>query len=114
MKYKKHLNEPWFTLVCSGKKTCEGRLNKGEFANMQKDDTIEFYNKDLNKTCKVIITDIHHYKSFEDMIRKERLKNCLPDGKTKTIEDGVKIYHQFYSKEDEDKFGVIGIIMKVI
>ena len=45
MKYTKHLSEPWFTLIKLGIKTCEGRLNKGDFSNMKVNDTIEFLMK---------------------------------------------------------------------
>ena len=30
MNYKKHLSEPWFTLLKLGLKTVEARLNKGD------------------------------------------------------------------------------------
>ena len=43
MKYTKHLSEPWFTLIKLGIKTCEGRLNKGDFSKMKINDTIEFF-----------------------------------------------------------------------
>jgi ASC-1-like (ASCH) protein len=40
--YTKHLSEPWFSLIKIGAKTCEGRLNKGEFSIMKKGDKIIF------------------------------------------------------------------------
>ena len=48
MKYNKHLSEPWFSLIKLGLKTCEGRLNKGEFSKMKVNDTIEFLMKILH------------------------------------------------------------------
>ena len=47
--YKKHLSEPWFSLVHQKKKTSDGRLNKGDFKAMNrlnKEDIIEFFNND--------------------------------------------------------------------
>ena len=32
----------------------------------------------------------------------------------KTINDGVNIYRQFYSKKDEEKYGIIAIKIKII
>ena len=112
MKYIKGLSEPWFTLIKKGYKTCEGRLNKGDFAKMEVDDIIEFRNN--NRAFQVVITNIKQYDSFYDMIKKERLKNVLPDKSIKTILEGVKIYRQFYTEEDEKKYGVIAINIKTI
>jgi ASC-1-like (ASCH) protein len=46
--YTKHLSEPWFSLIKIGAKTCEGRLNKGEFSIMKKGDKIIFINNDFD------------------------------------------------------------------
>ena len=41
--YTKHLSEPWFSLIRIGVKTCEGRLNTGDFAEME--DGVGVYHK---------------------------------------------------------------------
>ena len=46
-KYVKNLSEPWFSLIHEGEKTIEGRLNKGDFANMVVGDIIVFTNNEL-------------------------------------------------------------------
>ena len=83
--YKKHLSEPWFSLVHQKKKTNEGRLNKGDFKDMNrlnKEDIIEFFNNDSNnsdvKKYRVKVIGKHRYKTFRNMIKAERLKNVLP------------------------------------
>ena len=38
--YKKHLSEPWFSLIKLKLKTVEGRLNKGDFSKMLVGDNI--------------------------------------------------------------------------
>jgi ASC-1-like (ASCH) protein len=45
--YTKNLSEPWFSLIKIGLKTCEGRLNKGDFSLMKKGDYIIFENNDF-------------------------------------------------------------------
>jgi len=69
--------------------------------------------KNKNREVKTKITKIVHYKSLYDMIKKERLKNVLPDSKIRTIEQGVnEVYRAHpvnYTKEKEEKFGVIAI-----
>ena len=42
----------------------------------------------------------------------EGLKRTLPD--IKTIEDGIAIYHKYYTKEDETKYGILAIYIKII
>ena len=111
MKFIKHLSEPWFSLVKNSIKTSEGRLIKGEWAKMKIGDIIEFYNDD--DFFEVVINDIKLYKSFEDMIRAERLKNVLPG--YKRIKTGVKeVYYKFFKPKDEKKYGVLAIRMTVV
>ncbi len=111
MKYTKHLSQPWFECIYNGSKTVEGRLNKGDFGNMQIGDQIEFHNE--NNKYTVDITNIKYYKTFKEMITKERLKHVLPTPDIKRIKDGVKVYHSFYSPEDEKQYGIVAIHIKV-
>lgn len=109
--YKKHVSEPWFSLIKNGTKTVEGRLNKGEFSKMKKGDIITWFN-DKKTPFRTKILSIKKYKSFEDYLRKERLKNTLP-GITR-INKGVAIYYKFFTKEMEKTFGVLAIRLKVM
>lgn len=114
---RKSLREPWFSLVKSGKKTCEGRLNKGEFAALKLGEKITFY-KDKNICCSdsnefsVVVTGLFSYPSFEVMLESEGLSTVLPP--IKTIKEGVEVYRQFYSEEDEAKYGVLAICVRVV
>ena len=114
--YKKHVSEPWFTLIKNNIKTVEGRLNKGSFAKMKKNDIIIWFNKDTKKIrfVKTKIISIHKYKSFNNYIKTERLKNTLPLNTINTIKQGVDVYYQYYSKNDESKYGVFAIRLKLI
>ena len=112
--YKKHLSEPWFTLIKLGIKKCEGRLNKGEFSEMNKNDYIIFQNNDFGflRELKCKITSIHNYISFKEYLEKETLHKCLPG--IDDIKDGINIYYKYYTKEDELKYKIIAIRLKVI
>lgn len=113
MKYEKHLSEPWFSLVKLKIKTVEGRLNKGIFINLKVGDIIEFYNDDIiERRFRVKITKINTYNTFEDYLKKETLKKCLP-GYMK-IKDGLQVYYKYYSKEDEEKYNVKCFTMNLI
>lgn len=114
MKYTKHLSEPWFTLIKLGIKTCEGRLNKGDFSNMKVNDTIEFFNEDFpnKRNFQVKIIKITKYNNFEKYLRSKTLKKTLPG--VSNIKEGLDIYYKYYSKEDEKKYKIIAIDIEVV
>jgi ASC-1-like (ASCH) protein len=113
MIYTEHLSEPWFTEINEGRKTIEGRKNKGIFANMTIGDIIEWYNDDNEyRSCRSIVTNIRKYNTFKDYLLEEGLSKCLPT--IDDIDDGVNVYYQYYTKEDEKKYGVVAIELKLI
>lgn len=105
--YHKHLSEPWFSMIQIGRKLSEGRLCHGDFAEMKPGDTIFFENDDFGyKRClKVRVNWIKHYDTFEELLEKETLELSLPG--IYTIEEGLKIYRQYYAKEDEEKYKIV-------
>lgn len=108
-KFQKHLSEPWFSLIKVGMKTCEGRLNKGEFSKMKKDDIIMFINGDLPdpRSFCVRISAIHYYDTFGDYLINEGLYKCLPG--IDSIAEGINVYHKYYSESDESQYGIVAI-----
>tara|TARA_A100001015_G_C14854802_1_gene657923 strand:- start:466 stop:885 length:420 start_codon:yes stop_codon:yes gene_type:complete len=123
--YEKGVQEPWFSLIKNGKKTVEGRLNKGDFSKMKKGDIVTWVNnikvtkngktKTLRKEVKTKITGVADYSSFYQMIKTERLKNTLPVPELKTIQQGVdNVYYKFYKPKDEKEKGVKAIRVQVI
>ncbi len=107
----KHLSEPWFTLTKLGIKTCEGRLNKGDFVEMKPDDFIIFENDDFNfqRIVRVKIVSIEIYESLETYLQNETLEKCLPG--IDTIEQGVSIYYEYYKKENDYKIKALRLIV---
>lgn len=110
---KKHVSEPWFSLIGNGRKSVEGRLNKGDFKDLQIGDTILWYNNDIqNKEILTKVTKKTVYKTFKQYLKKEGIDNCLPD--TNNIRDGINIYYKYYTKEQEKEFGVVAIRLELI
>lgn len=109
--FKKHVDEPYFTLLKTGQKVCEGRLLKGDFTKMKVLDKIEFDNGiGTDKfTCKIV--SINRYDTFREYLLSETLERCLP-GVT-DIEEGILIYYKFFTVEDEKKYGVVGISVEI-
>lgn len=96
----------WFQFIKDRRKTVEGRLNKGKFANMKKGDTLIISN-DKQSVVVAVITNVIKYRTFEEYLVQEGLSRTLPG--TRNIRDGVDIYRKFYNEKMENEFGVLGI-----
>lgn len=103
--YNMNVQDPWFTFIKDGKKTVEGRLNKGKFAELKINDIVTWING--NRECKTKIRHINKYNSFKEMLEKEGLDKVLPS--IESINDGVQVYRKFYTEEDEKTYGVLAI-----
>jgi ASC-1-like (ASCH) protein len=110
--YHSHLGEPHFSDIKNGTKTVEGRLNKGKFRVMSIGDTIIFHNKSTDEIIKVIVTKKTVYNTFKEMLESEGLDIVLP--RQLVIEDGVNVYRQFFTEEQEKGHGVVAIGLKTI
>jgi ASC-1-like (ASCH) protein len=76
---------------------------------IKKDDIVKFENNKDN--IKAIIKKIVNYDSFEEYLSTEGLSKTLPG--IKTIADGIAIYRQFYT-EQQERQGVLAIHFKLI
>jgi ASC-1-like (ASCH) protein len=104
--YEKNLSEPWFTLIKLGIKKVEGRLNKGDFANMNIGDFILFTNNEFGVERKfyIEIKNIVYYDNFQTYLENETLERCLPG--IDNIEDGCNVYYKYYKKSDELQYKI--------
>lgn len=98
-----NIQEPYHSLIINGKKTVEGRLNKGKFALINIGDILEL---EPEKT-QFKITEKNIYPNFKSMMEKEGVKNVIPD--KNNIDEAAKVYYKFYTKKQEKKFGVVAI-----
>ena len=110
--YTEYVIEPWFSHICEGKKTIEGRKNNGRFKTMKEGETILFKNQDSTKSILTEVVGKRIYPSFKSYLETETLNKCLPG--IKDIIEGQNIYYNFYSIEDELKYGVVAIEIKSI
>eukprot|EP00386_Alphamonas_edax_P011330 GDKI01035957.1.p1 GENE.GDKI01035957.1~~GDKI01035957.1.p1 ORF type:complete len:124 (-),score=19.53 GDKI01035957.1:46-417(-) len=109
--YREHLSEPWFSVVKSGKKTSEGRLDKGVFAEMQPGDRIDFWHETSGEFSVEVVSK-QKYSSFYTMLEGETLGKTLPVEHIRTLEEGVNVYYGFYKQEDEQRMGVVAVRVK--
>ena len=115
--------EPWFSLLQQGYKTVEGRLarnpkyeqvlEEGSIIVFRHNPSHQLLDKSTqaNASFKARVTRVRKYTSFEQYLTREGLGVCLPG--VASIKDGVAVYRQFYTKEDEEAFGVLAIHIDV-
>jgi ASC-1-like (ASCH) protein len=102
MFHELNVDERWFKYILDGTKTIEGRLNKNKFKLMRNGDIIIF-----NGIIKKEVISVRYYNSFEEYLINEGIDKCLPE--VVDINDGINIYREFYSFEDEIKYGIVAI-----
>ena len=112
--YEKNVAEPWFSLIKLRIKTVEGRLNKGDFVNMNIGDFIVFTNNELGfeRKIKIEIKTISYYDNFQTYLENETLEMCLPG--IDNIEDGLNIYYKYYKKSDELEYKIKAFTLNLI
>jgi ASC-1-like (ASCH) protein len=100
-----HVQEPYYSQIKNGTKTVEGRLGKSKYFELVEGDVIQI-NDLLVKVVKVT-----KYSTFKEMLIVEGIKNVIPDAQD--LESAINVYYEFYTKEEELKFGVAAIHFKL-
>ena len=105
-------NKP-FNNIKSGTKTIELRLYDEKRQQIKIGDTIIFLKEpDLNESFKAKVTGLLRYNSFEDMF-KDFDTSILSD-KSMTKKDLINVLEQFYTKEKQKQYVVLGIRIELI
>lgn len=103
-------SEP-FELIKSGSKTIEMRLYDEKRRLIRINDIIEFTNRVTGEKIKTKVINLHIYNSFEQLY--EQFDNISIGYKENEIKN-PKDMEKYYSKQEECKYGVIGIEIKLI
>ena len=106
----KHLAEPWLQWIATGRKRYEGRLKRGDWAQLKIGQKIRFYN--LKRTVLVRVSGLQFFPDFGSAFQQLG-KELIPEG-AKTADEARKLYSQFYGDKDVAEFGVIAIKLEVI
>ena len=101
MIWRKEVQEPYFTYLLMGIKIVEGRLNRDDWAQMETGDEIIFVSTATGLEAKFKIIGIHEVSSFDRLYALFGRK-LLP-------KEEPSIYRQFFTQEDEEKYGVVGV-----
>lgn len=105
-----NVQEPWFSAIKRKEKTVEGRLVKGKFLDIKVGDVVVVCNGDYKVPCKV--EKIRKYTGFREYLELEGLHKCLPG--VGSIEEGIAVYREFYSKDMEAKYGVMALQLALV
>ena len=100
-----------FDKIKEGKKTIEVRLYDEKRREIKIGDTIEFKREpEQTETVKAEVIGLLHYKTFPDLANDFPTTYFGHPDK----EDLLKSIYTFYTKEQEEKYTVLGIRIKLI
>ena len=111
MKHEMKLHNQPFEKIKSGTKTIELRLNDEKRQLLKIKDIIEFTNRTTNEKLLVEIEDLYKYPSFEELYKHF---DKISMGYNEDEEANSKDMEEYYSKEEQDKYGVLGIQIRKI
>lgn len=109
MKHEMKLNNEQFECIKNGTKTIELRLNDEKRKLLTVGDYIEFTNKVTNEKLLVEVIDLFKYNSFEELYKHF---NKIEIGYSINEEANPKDMENYCSKEEQEKYGVLGIKIK--
>ena len=112
--YRKHVSEPWFSVMAIGCKTIEGRLHRDDWAKMEEGEQIDWYNHDfgLKREFRTVIVKKKIYPCLTSYLTIEGLQKTLVT--IDNLKDGLQIYHIFYKPKDEEEYGIVAFELKVV
>ena len=105
-----NLNSEPFELIKNGSKTIELRLNDEKRRLLNVGDEILFTNRDTNEKLLTDIIELYKYDSFESLYKNfDKISLVYREYEISDPSD----MNNYYSKEDEMKYGVVGIELKL-
>jgi ASC-1-like (ASCH) protein len=109
----KHISQPWFDAILSGKKTYEGRVYTGFWKNLNVGSRFQI--TDGVNTHEVDVEELLYFNNFgdawftlQDRLIPSSIKNII------VREDAVKLYSKYYSEDEIKKNGVVAVKFKII
>lgn len=106
-----NLNNGPFKKIKNGTKTIELRLNDEKRQLLKENDIIEFTNRITLEKIIVKIEKIYKYSGFDELYKHF---DKISMGYDKDDIADPKDMEKYYSKEEQDKYGVLGIKIKLI
>ena len=111
MKHEMKLNNGPYTNIKNGTKTIELRVNDEKRQLLKIKDLIEFTNRETLEKMLVEIENLYHYSSFDELYKHF---DKVSMGYREDEEAKSTDMEEYYSKEEQEKYGVLGIEIKKV
>lgn len=112
MKYIMKLNPKYFEFMKNGTKRIEIRLNDEKRKDLKIGDVIVFQKEsELKEELYTQIVNLRVKRNFKELI--ENLEISEYSDKSESEENFLHDLYKFYTKEQEEKYGVVGIQIKI-
>jgi len=108
--------------ILAGRKTIEGRLNRGKFAEYAVGDSVSLRRDHRNaagvledggpQAALVKIIAIRTYPTFLAMVTTEGYKKVIPSADS--AQQAADVYNLYYSAADQSTYGVLAIEVQII
>ena len=96
-----------------GEKTVEVRLNDAKRRTVKAGDIIVFDSFDDAQDIVVVqVVELHHFNRFQELFASELFPKTGSVGVS--AEEAAKSMYQYYTKEQEEQYGVLGIEIKLL
>lgn len=102
-------NKP-FELIKNGTKDIEMRLFDEKRRELKIGDTIKFTNRTNNEEIEAIIINLYQYDSFNELYKHF---NKIRLGYQNDEDANPKDMEEYYSREEQDKYGVVAVEIKL-
>ena len=111
MIHKMNLNDNPFNSIKKGSKTIEMRLYDEKRRLINNGDIIEFNNRLTNEKISVEAIKLHLFNNFEELYKHfDKVSLGYKENEFASPND----MNKYYSKEEQDKYGVVGIEIRII
>ncbi len=112
MTHNMKLHPTPFEMIKSGEKTIELRLFDKKRQRILAGDRIVFRNTATEETLSATVIKLHRFDSFKELYTSLPLLKC--GYTTENVEKANPAdMEQYYSKEEQEKYGVVGIELRL-
>ncbi len=113
MIHEMKLQPKYFNFILNGTKRIEIRLNDEKRQTIKLGDKIKFLKEpNLTESFEARVVGLLRYNSFEEMFSDYDI-SILAD-KSMTKKELISVLEQFYTKDKQEKYGVLGIKIELI
>lgn len=108
--------------IIDGRKTIEGKLNRGKFSDYKPGDIVELRRdwRDENGVlhdgepgaARVEVVDVRRYETFLAMCQQENFRTIIPSATS--AETAAEVYNRYYSSKEQKEYGILAIEVRVL